>query len=320
MKPLVSVIVPVYNVEGYLEQCVDSLTKQTLQDIEIILVDDGSTDRSGNMCDTYAQEDQRILVIHKDNGGVSSARNAGIEAARSDYIIFVDSDDWVEPDFCKTPYSIAVANRCDIILSNHNAVWNGIPIRLGNRRIQEGLVSREIAMDLIHGAGPGLYSWNMFCHKDLWKDTRFPLGRLSEDVGITYKLVHNARRIYYCKHRPYNHRIGRPGSLTSSQSMKFVVDYIDMRRIKDVDLENWGYGGHFKKKDALDSLIHYGNIKRLTNCFVPVIEGIKGYPDYLTPRERLMLFAYRRSVLLFDVICIVTGGRKKVKGARAVER
>ena len=93
----ISVIVPVYNVESYLARCVDSILAQTYQNLEIILVNDGSRDASGSICDAYAQKDSRITVIHKENGGLSSARNAGIDAASGEYLTFVDSDDWIEP-------------------------------------------------------------------------------------------------------------------------------------------------------------------------------------------------------------------------------
>ena len=113
-KPLISVVVPVYKTEAYLRQCVDSLLIQTYSHLEIILVDDGSPDGSGAVCDQYARRDARICVIHQKNGGVSAARNAGVQVATGQYIAFVDSDDWVEPDYVKNtiPSSRAVCSRC----------------------------------------------------------------------------------------------------------------------------------------------------------------------------------------------------------------
>lgn len=112
--PAVSIVVPVYNVEAYLEFCVESLKKQTLKDIEIILVDDGSPDNSGAICDRLAETDDRIVVIHKENGGLSSARNAGIAVAKGGYIGFVDSDDWIEPDMYEHLYTLALKHNADI--------------------------------------------------------------------------------------------------------------------------------------------------------------------------------------------------------------
>ena len=313
MKPLVSVIVPVYNAEVYLKPCIDSLIKQTMRDIEIILINDGSTDGSGSICDTYAREDSRILVIHKENEGVSATRNAGIDAAGSDYIVFVDSDDWVDSGFCEALYNIAVTNRCDIILSNHNFMKNGKLMKQSNPGIPEGLVSRETAMDLIHAATPGCYSWDLFCHKDLWKNIRFPSGRLCEDIATTYKLVHNASRIYYNPHSLYYYRFGRPGSLSNSQSMNFAVDYIDMSCMKNADLKSWGYDDRYEKKLALIALAYFGHMNNLTDRFVPVVKGIDGYPDYLNSKEKFILFVYRRSVPLFNIICTMALRRQKGK-------
>ena len=106
-KPLISVVVPVYKTEAYLRQCVDSLLMQTYPNLEIILVDDGSPDGSGAVCDQYARRDARICVIHQKNGGVSAARNAGVQVATGQYIAFVDSDDWVDPDYVKTLFQAA---------------------------------------------------------------------------------------------------------------------------------------------------------------------------------------------------------------------
>lgn len=117
MKPLVSIIVPVYKVEDYLERCLDTLCRQSLKDIEIILVDDGSPDRSGEICDQYAKEDRRIKVLrHPENRGLSAARNTGIAYAAADYLMFVDSDDWVHVDFCKLPYEYAMQHQADLVM------------------------------------------------------------------------------------------------------------------------------------------------------------------------------------------------------------
>ena len=120
--PHVSVIVPVYNVEEYLRKCIDSIVAQTLKDIEIILVDDGSTDGSGTICDEYASQDKRVRVVHKINGGLSSARNTGIEAASAPFLMFIDSDDWVEPNFCEKPYLAAKNNNADLVLFSFRIV------------------------------------------------------------------------------------------------------------------------------------------------------------------------------------------------------
>ncbi len=116
MKPLVSVIVPVYKVEPYLERCLDSLLNQTLKEIEIIIIDDGSPDRCGQICDAYAARDDQFRVVHQENRGLSAARNVGIEMAQADYLMFVDSDDWVHPDYCRLPYEAAVEHGVELVI------------------------------------------------------------------------------------------------------------------------------------------------------------------------------------------------------------
>ena len=122
--PKISIIVPVYKTETYLRQCIDSLINQTFQDIEIILVDDGSPDNSPAICDEYAAKDQRIKVIHKQNAGVSEARNSGIDAAKGDFLMFVDSDDWMEIDGCDILYNEYLQTGADTVIGDNRKIPN----------------------------------------------------------------------------------------------------------------------------------------------------------------------------------------------------
>lgn len=115
-QPLISVIVPIYNVEKYVRKCLDSLVAQTLREIEVICIDDGSTDRSGEIADEIARDDARFRVIHTENRGLSAARNRGIDEARSQWLMFVDSDDWVSPEFCRVPYEAAIEYGADLVI------------------------------------------------------------------------------------------------------------------------------------------------------------------------------------------------------------
>lgn len=124
MSDLVSVIVPVYNVEKYLARCLDSIINQTYTNLEIILVDDGSKDSSGQICDEYAAKDQRIKVIHKQNGGLSSARNAGLDIASGSYIEFVDSDDWIDKDTVKENLELIINENSNVVFFNHYQVFD----------------------------------------------------------------------------------------------------------------------------------------------------------------------------------------------------
>ena len=124
MEELISVVVPVYNVEKYIDKCINSIINQTYKNLEIILVDDGSPDNCGNICDEYAKKDNRIIVIHKENGGVSSARNIGIKNAKGKWITFVDSDDWIENDYVEKLSKIGIQNKAEVVLCGYNRINN----------------------------------------------------------------------------------------------------------------------------------------------------------------------------------------------------
>ena len=183
----VSIIVPVYNVEAFLDECVQSVLAQTYENIEIVLIDDGAKDNSGKMCDDYALKDERIVVIHKENGGLSSARNAGIEKATGDYLIFVDSDDVISPSMVETMVSKALEYDTDIVSSriteNRDLLEKGDKQKVKVFDIHDAL--KDIFYDgiILTSASGKMYS------KDLWKSIRFPVGWLFEDYATIYKVI-----------------------------------------------------------------------------------------------------------------------------------
>lgn len=214
--PLLSVIVPVYNVEDYLSKCIDSLIVQTLKDIEIILVNDGSIDKSGDICDKYRLKDNRIKVIHKENGGLSDARNVGIDIARGKYISFIDSDDWIEPKMFEILYSLAIKNEADIVQGDYikvydeNVIVNNISERITKYN------SEQILNELY---GPNYIKtvivWNKIYKRELFNEIRFPKGKLCEDEFTTYKILHNANLIIDTNIPMYYYR-QREGSIMNS--------------------------------------------------------------------------------------------------------
>lgn len=207
MSPiLISVIVPVYNVEKYLRKCLDSIINQTYQNIEIILVDDGSKDTSGQICDEYALKDSRIIVIHKENGGLSSARNAGLDIAKGNYVMFVDSDDYVEPQFCEIPLKLALEKGVDIVTFGYNKVFedgHNWYRRTNTPRLIESIEGiREIIVknDIIFS-----FAWNKLYKLSLFNDVNYPIGKIYEDQATTYLLFHKAQRIYVTDAILYNY-------------------------------------------------------------------------------------------------------------------
>lgn len=242
--PRVSIIVPVYNVRDFLHQCVNSIIGQTLENIEIVLVDDGSTDGSGEIADEFAALDSRIVVIHKKNGGLSDARNVGIEAAKGDFIGFVDSDDWIEPEMFELLYQRAVTTDSELVLcasTRHNVKKSRasrIALR-GNLNMFGKSVSENPW--LIYSGQS--YAWNKLYARRLFDDPslRFPVGQWFEDSAVVYNIMASANRIQYVDEALYNYRFERPGSITSTVS----------RKIFDVFKSCDSIISHFTKNDLI---------------------------------------------------------------------
>ena len=239
-KALVSVIVPVYNVGPYLERCLDSLAAQTLKEIEIILIDDGSTDGSGTVCDSYAREDERFRVIHKKNEGLSAARNDGIDAAKANYIMFADSDDWVEPQFCEIPYSIAAASGADMVMFYHQNYSGGVKLKMPPPIYKEGQITSQQAVDVTYSS-EGNYAWNKLYERSLFEGIRYPAGQVYEDIITTCRIVDKAKRIWLSHQVLYNYRFERPGAITSEKSREMFRIWLGMNRQKQAFLKERGY-------------------------------------------------------------------------------
>ena len=218
---LVSVIVPVYNVEEYLARCVDSILSQTYRNLEVILVDDGAKDSSGTICDSYAQRDTRVKVVHKENGGLSSARNAGIDIARGEYLEFVDSDDWLEPDAVESMLHQAVVHQVELVLGGR---WD-VSARTGEKKLglcpshQEIISGTEMVRRIFRWENCDSSACDKLFHKRLFREIRFPHGKVVEDVPVMYKIVLDAGRVALLDKPVYNyfHRSGSISYTTLSE-------------------------------------------------------------------------------------------------------
>lgn len=192
MNSLISVIVPVYNVEKYLKKCVNSIIQQTYKKLEIILVDDGSTDNSGVMCDEFALKDNRIQVIHKSNGGLSDARNTGLDVCKGEYISFIDSDDYISEYFYEIFMKIFLEKNCDIItLKKGTDFWDkeSIPnLVKSNSDYKVSYMPSKKALEMMLYQNIVTGAPFKVCKRNVWDNIRFPYGYLYEDVATTYKL------------------------------------------------------------------------------------------------------------------------------------
>ncbi len=199
---LISLIVPIYNVASYVDRCVASLVNQTYSNLEILLVDDGSTDGSGALCDEWAKKDSRIHVVHKENGGLSDTRNQGIKLSKGDYLAFIDGDDYIAPEYCEKLYQALAAHDADIALCNICYEWEG-----GRRQAYEphygkradGLTAKE-ALKVLHSVGDLTLCvvWNKLYKRTIFTEEPpllFPKGRYYEDEFLIYKLLNRASRI-----------------------------------------------------------------------------------------------------------------------------
>lgn len=208
MKELISVIVPVYNVEKELENCLESLIKQTYDNLQIILVDDGATDSSGTICDNYKNLDNRIEVIHKENGGLADARNTGLKKVKGKYIAFLDSDDYIYKTMYEDLYKLLKENdadvsECDYIridIKQKENEDNIISEENSKRKIETNLLTNIEALRLLYGANLNEYVkkvvvWNKLYKKEIINGIEFPTGRLHEDEFTTHKILYNANKI-----------------------------------------------------------------------------------------------------------------------------
>lgn len=214
---LISVIVPVYNVEKYLPKCVDSILNQTYRNLEVILVDDGTKDASDAICDAYAQKDPRVKVIHKENGGLSSARNAGIDIARGEYLGFVDSDDWIEPDMYETLLSLAEKYGVKMVCGGRydmDAATGKRTVGLCPER-EEVITGEEMCGRIFLWDNVDSAAVDKLYHRSLLENIRYPLGKVCEDVPTTYRIALRAERIALCN-KPFYNYFHRENSITTA--------------------------------------------------------------------------------------------------------
>ena len=258
--PAISVIIPVYKVERYLDACVASVAGQTFADLEILLVDDGSPDACPALCDAWAQRDPRIRVIHRQNGGLSAARNTGIEAAAGRFLAFVDADDLLEPDTLRRAYEAQAVTGADLVIFNLRYVDETntpLPAPDFSQFRDEVLTPDEVWQRYFSLAEQRIYyvvAWNKLYRRCVIRDVRYPVGRLHEDEFTTYRFDWNAEKLVFVDVSKYNYDCTRENSITTQAfrenhldacfAMRERVDFlqqhgVDCLRKKAVDCYCW---------------------------------------------------------------------------------
>lgn len=214
-EDLISVIVPVYNVADYLERCMQSVLGQTYQELEVILVDDGSTDASAAMCDGYARKDGRVKVVHKPNGGLSDARNAGLALATGAYVGYVDSDDWIEPDMYARMHQACVEHGAQVAACRYFSEYRDRTVSGGDGSVVP--LSRDALLRIYIGGHDRyvIYNsvWSKLFRRDLVRGMAFPKGRNSEDIMYTTRAFCMAERAVYLDQCLYHYVLDREGSI-----------------------------------------------------------------------------------------------------------
>ena len=280
-NPAISVVVPVYNVSAYLEQCVASILKQSFGDFELLLIDDGSTDDSGKLCEKLAAGDARIRCFHKPNGGLSDARNFGIERIRGTFVTFIDSDDWVEPEYLEYLFASFAQNReVDIstCVFTYRRGESSQPWR--NFTAEPEIMSgKEALLSMLYDERVNVSAHGKLYRSSLFEGIRYPVGKRYEDVGTTYKLLQKACKVAVGGNPLYDYRM-REGSITHSSS-KGAFDRIELAQRAYKDL----FGNDEELNRAAERYLVFHSLSVLHLC------------DFSDDEQRIRAYKLRKDVL-----------------------
>ena len=250
---LVTIIVPVYKTKEFLNKCIDSIVHQTYKDLQIILVDDGSPDECGAICDDWAKRDKRVYVIHKENGGLSDARNAGVACAEGTYITFIDSDDWIEEDYVSYLMEGILNYDAQVSVCNLFTVRDGRadPWRKPDNRYRV-MTSVDAVKDMMYGHSFDTSACAKMYHRSCFDSIRFPVGRLYEEVATTYRLLLSQKRVAVGMRPLYNY-VKHSNSIVTSRFSPSESP-LDCKEIQPVHSEGdqpWDFfGGNDAKAET----------------------------------------------------------------------
>ena len=240
-KDLISVVIPVYNVEKYLKKCIDSVCNQTYRNTQIILVDDGSTDNCGKLCDEAAKGDNRIFVIHKSNGGLSDARNKGIDIAKGKYITFIDSDDYISEDYLEYLYNLICDNDAEIAICGLIKTKNKQDVTRFQITSEACLTKEKALEEMLYARKFSTSACGKLYLTEFFFDVRYPYGKFSEDMFTTYKVINKASKIAYGNQICYYY-LRRNGSIMVSQFSEKNLDVLDglKQLANDIPVKQYG--------------------------------------------------------------------------------
>lgn len=265
--PLISLIIPVYNIEPYVRRCLDSAIAQTYRNIEIIVVDDGSTDGSPALCDLYATKDSRLKVIHRRNGGLSAARNSGLDICRGEYISFVDGDDCVRADYAQRLYAASAAQDALMSAGGYDSFeTDAAPADSALFPSQSSCVP-GLAAETANARGDIRFvtAWGKLFHRSLWKTMRFPEGKLHEDEFTTYRAIYASGKVAFVD-IPLYHYFQRAGSIMGA---RFNVRRLDVLDALD---EKLNFYKAYNEKELCAATVTMYVSKFLSRRFLPSMQ------------------------------------------------
>ncbi len=299
-NPLISIIVPIYNVEKYIRQCIENIRCQTYKDLEIILVDDGSPDNCGKICDEYAKLDDRVIVIHKENGGLSSARNAGIDIATGDYLGFVDGDDWIKSDMYESMLKNILNNEADISVCGFYLSFVNLNIPNYNKKELLLLTPEQAIKECLNGIKFNVSAWDKLYKKSIFDEIRYPEGKIYEDAYVIVEILDKCKKVVVDTEPKYYYR-QRSGSILQSKYNSRLIDLID------------AFNNNLAiVKRKYPSVIDIAKIRLLRGNFeilhrIVDCKNFKKFPEYKKTKKFL------RENIIFIIKCELLTTNEKIK-------
>jgi glycosyltransferase involved in cell wall biosynthesis len=307
-SPLISIIVPVYNMEEYLVKCLESVCSQTLRDIEIICINDGSTDNSLKILEEFQKNDERIQIITQRNQGLSAARNAGLDVAKGEYIAFVDSDDFISPFMYEDLSKKIIKYNTDIVVCNY-FLMNEASVEPRSICSDYYINSeKDYLYDLLKDENIQNYVWSRLYKRKLFKDVRFQVGKVFEDIYLSIDLIGKIKTAYYTSEPHYCYRM-REDSITNSLTIKSVKDaiegeYIRYCKIKNIYPDLLAIGVYSLLKWISIMCDAFGDKKAIFDNFGEIIDSI------LSDLEKINIEEFKDNYKYYDVLELIKEYKK----------
>ena len=317
MEEKISIVVPIYNVENYMNRCLNSIKNQTYTNLEILLINDGSLDNCQKICEKFEKEDNRFKLYNKENGGLSDARNYGLERISSKYVCFIDSDDYIEKNYIEILYNNLITYNADISVCGIANDVGGMKKESNQKQDLEELTSEQALKKMIDlHYDFKVVAWNKLYKKDLFEDVRYPKGKIYEDVATTYKLVSKAKKVVYAQNPLYVYCFN-PTSITKTEKynereiarMNNADEMVDFVVKKYPDLKKDFISYKMCQYIAVQNVMFKSNIED-ENMSNKIRKFVK--ENFNNIFQSNLTFEKKMQVFIFDKLLFKMKNRKKV--------